>query len=85
MALVSDARLGLDALNALLDERNPADPGFAGRARAGLCREAKAAYFAQLSDSPERPIRPERLVKELRTVLPDDAVIVADPGTDEPR
>ena len=35
----------------------------------------------RLALSDERPIRPERVVHELRQALPDDAIVVADPGT----
>jgi acetolactate synthase I/II/III large subunit len=55
-------------------------PG-AGRAAAAAARAGKAAQFAKLSGSEERPIRPERLVAALQAALPEDAVVVADPGT----
>src|SRR3546814_3255283 len=45
---------------------------------------AKAAKFAryhQLAGSDERPIRPERVVRDLAELLPADSVVVADPGT----
>jgi acetolactate synthase I/II/III large subunit len=80
-AMVCDARLGLEALNAALDERKVSDTAFLGAQRTAAARAAKAAFFAELSSSAELPIRPERLIAELRRVLPDDAVIIADPGT----
>ncbi|NKC13592.1 MAG: thiamine pyrophosphate-binding protein [Gammaproteobacteria bacterium] len=80
-ALLADARLGLNALNVALDERGAVATTFDGKKRAGGARARKAAYFAELSASNDVPIRPERLVAELRAVLPDDAVVIADPGT----
>ena len=41
----------------------------------------KARSFRALTESGDRPIRPERIVADLRAVLPEDAVVVADPGT----
>ena len=81
VALISDARLGLQALNAALDSRGDTPGEFDGAARAAVCKASKAAFYAELSGSGETPIRPERLVAELQRVLPEDAVIVADPGT----
>jgi acetolactate synthase-1/2/3 large subunit len=81
-ALVGDARLTLAALNAQC-----AQLGLGGEKR-GTQRElvAKAkgekyAEFRKLAESAEAPIRPERLIAELQSVLPPEAVIVADPGT----
>ena len=81
VALVGDARLGLQALNRALEARGASELGFGGAERAGRARRAKADYFAELASSPERPIRPERVVAALQRILPDEAVIVADPGT----
>jgi acetolactate synthase-1/2/3 large subunit len=80
VAVCADARLALAALNRVLDgEQALAKHG--GAARAGVARARKWAAFETLSRSPETPIRPERLIADLRSVLDDDAVIVADPGT----
>ncbi|MBL8835098.1 MAG: thiamine pyrophosphate-binding protein, partial [Alphaproteobacteria bacterium] len=78
-AVVGDARLVLDALDEALGAVAPRDSGT--RAAVAAARRAKAERFAALAKSDEAPIRPERLVAELQAVLPDDAVIVADPGT----
>src|SRR5690606_18163239 len=37
--------------------------------------------FGKLAAESVRPIRPERVLRELHRVLPRDAVVVADPGT----
>ncbi len=80
VAVHGDARLALAALNRVLDGRTDL-PGFGGAARAAKAKAEKAAAFAPLAESIERPIRPERLVAALRGVLDDDAILVADPGT----
>jgi acetolactate synthase-1/2/3 large subunit len=80
VALVGDARLGLEALDqALARLPKSSSAGMAQRVRSAW--EAKWAAFLPLAQSDEVPIRPERLIAELRRVLPDDAVVVADPGT----
>ncbi len=81
VGLVCDARLGLDALNAALRKRGVADTNFQGKQRAQAAKCEKAKFFAELSNSSETPIRPERLIADLQKVLPEEAVIVADPGT----
>jgi len=81
VGLVCDARLGLEALNAALRKRGVADTNFQGKQRAQAAKCEKAKFFAELSNSSETPIRPERLIADLQKVLPEEAVIVADPGT----
>ena len=49
---------------------------------AQLPKRKKFAIFDELAAGPMKdPIRPERLVADLNAVLPDDAVVVCDPGT----
>jgi len=79
-AVLGDARLALAAFNRALDSGKSL-PNFGGAARAAKAKAEKAAAFASLAASAERPIRPERLVASLRRVLDDDAIVVADPGT----
>jgi acetolactate synthase-1/2/3 large subunit len=79
-AMLADAQPALAALNHALDARRDL-PRFGGAGRALRARAEKAAAFAPLAASSERPIRPERLVAALRNVLDTDAVVVADPGT----
>ena len=81
VALVSDIRLALAAVNAALDTRDAPPTQAAGAARAAAAREAKFAAFRPLATSDDRPIRPERVVADLNAVLPEDAIVVADPGT----
>ena len=79
-AIQGDARLSLEALAAVL-------PGGAGRAgeldAAFVSRQKreKFAAFDALAKSEDKPIRPERVVAALQAALPDDAILIADPGT----
>lgn len=79
VAVVGDARLALEALTKALKGHKSANSD--GIARVAAAKAAKRARFHELSASDEAPIRPERLIADLRAVLPDDAVVVADPGT----
>jgi acetolactate synthase-1/2/3 large subunit len=76
--VVGDARLALDKLaDALGAKRNGGDAA----KRVAAARAAREAAFLELANSNAAPIRPERLVKTMAELLPEDAVIVADPGT----
>ncbi len=79
-ALAGDAKLTLAALAAELD-RIEAKPRAWGREAVAAAKREKFAAFRPLAESAERPIRPERIVAELNRLLPNEAVIVADPGT----
>ncbi|ANN68335.1 thiamine pyrophosphate-binding protein [Bordetella bronchialis] len=83
VGMVGDARLALEALNAEVAARLAHRPAGAtdGAVLAGKARAARAAQLESLASSTERPIRPERVVKTLNRLLPDDAVVCADPGT----
>jgi acetolactate synthase-1/2/3 large subunit len=83
VGLVGDARLALEALLAELEPRVHGRRADAvdGAVLAGKARASRAAQLDALAASTERPIRPERVVKTLNQLLPDDAVVCADPGT----
>lgn len=82
-AIVSDARLALDALYAYLcvHVSRRARSDFDGAALVARARRAKFDAFRKLAAENSRPIRPERVLAELSAVLPHDAIVVADPGT----
>ena len=80
VAVVSDARLALAALNAGLANRDT-PPGFGGAAAVAPYKARKWEAFRALSNSGDRPIKPERTIAALRAVLDDDAIVVGDPGT----
>jgi acetolactate synthase-1/2/3 large subunit len=82
-ALVGDARLVLEALHVHLVSHAPRRErtDFDGRSVVARARKAKFDAFHKLASEPARPIRPERVLADLHRVLPDDAIVVADPGT----
>jgi len=80
VAIISDARLALKAMNGELARRN-AGQAYGGAERAARARAEKREAFMALADGDDQPIRPERVVRVLSGLLDDDAVVVADPGT----
>ena len=78
VAILGDAKLALRALLDALPDRGAASDGRALVARA---KASKFERFHRLAREDARPIRPERVVRELAALLPDDSVVVADPGT----
>lgn len=78
--LCADARLALGALNRLLADSGETR-GFGGAALAQAAWEAKRKAFLPLARDDRAPLRPERVIEALNTLLPADAVLVADPGT----
>lgn len=83
VGIAGDAKLALAALLAAVDTKLGEETRPAAAAKAAVA-EAKAAKFARyraLAESTDRPIRPERVVRDLAEILPEDAVVVADPGT----
>ena len=79
-ALIGDARL---ALATLLDDLPVTRPAARWNAaeRVGRAKREKFARFQSLAVSNSMPIRPERIIAELQTALPPEAVLVCDPGT----
>ncbi|MBV8602536.1 MAG: thiamine pyrophosphate-binding protein, partial [Candidatus Eremiobacteraeota bacterium] len=77
--VVGDAKL---ALEALIEELGPCKASRDdAEARVRRARAEKFAAFDELAASDATPILPERFVRELQHVLPEDVVVVADPGT----
>jgi acetolactate synthase-1/2/3 large subunit len=77
VALVSDAKLTLGALNeALATVKRPLEASAVERAQ-----EQKFAKFHALAESNDKPIKPERVVAELAQALDADAIVIADAGT----
>ena len=79
VALVSDARLALQALNAELEKRTV--EGFGGAAWIAPAKATKWRVFSERAATADSPIRPERTIQTLRKLLDDDAIVVGDPGT----
>ena len=78
VAVEGDAGLALEALARALDGKSPGriDPAFVAAQKA-----QKFRAFDELATADAAPIRPERLVAALQAALPQDFVVVADPGT----
>jgi acetolactate synthase-1/2/3 large subunit len=82
VGLPADARRSLEALCDTI--RISGEPLPISRGAVAIVTEAKdekAQALASLSESRELPIRPELVIAELNKALPEDAIIVADPGT----
>ncbi|MEE2969289.1 MAG: thiamine pyrophosphate-binding protein [Pseudomonadota bacterium] len=81
-AIIGDAKLTLSALDACLAPKFEMPPARALNA-AFIAAQKKAKFdaFHNLAESDVTPILPERIVADLQAVLPDDAIVIADPGT----
>jgi acetolactate synthase-1/2/3 large subunit len=86
VGLVGDAQLTLSDLRAALKaQAHPLPPHNAARMVA--IRQAQSAWWATQQPkmvSNDKPIRPQRVIRTLQELLPEDTVIVADPGTATP-
>jgi acetolactate synthase-1/2/3 large subunit len=82
--LVCDAKLGLQALNEALSLRLAGEG--AAKWPKDLIPGLREKYMAGVEGltSDEIPIRPERFVTELRKAMPEDGIVVCDPGTPTP-
>jgi acetolactate synthase-1/2/3 large subunit len=78
IGIVGDAQKCLIQLTAALDPPHAGSEGWLNRVDE-LVSDWRE-LIEPLRNSDERPIRPERLCKELTEVLPDNAVLVADTG-----
>ena len=76
LRLKGDAKLTLQALLKGLSGRRGANPKMEERIRTAL--QSKDPGIAEVESSNASPIRPERLCADIRTVLTDDTIIVAD-------
>lgn len=84
VGVVADLRLALAEVNRLLDARKDGTGSFGGADLAADIRRRKFERFETLATSDAAPIRPERVIAALQRVLPEDAVILSDPGTSCP-
>ncbi len=84
VGVVADLRLALAAANRVLDARPEGAALFGGAARVADLKARKFAAFNALAESDAAPITPERVIATLQSALPEDAVIVSDPGTSCP-
>ncbi len=84
VGVVGDLRLSLAEVNDVLDQRDQGADTFGGAAAVADLKNRKFEAFAKLAESDEAPLRPERVIATLQKLLPEDAVIVSDPGTSCP-
>ncbi len=83
VAMVGDALLALTLLNEAVSERIGQRPSGAadGRAITLAARAIKQKALLSLASELSTPIKPERVVEALNRLLPERAIVVADPGT----
>lgn len=82
LGLVGDCRIVLRQLIKALAGQTTFDlPSRLNVAAIARAKAEKRAAFMQLATSDDTPILPERVVHDLQAVLPEDAIVVADPGT----
>jgi acetolactate synthase-1/2/3 large subunit len=79
LGVVADAKLALGALAAIAKGRKHRSRG-AMREEIARGRRAFAENWAHQWSSDQYPMRPERILAELKNALPDDAYIVTDVG-----
>ena len=76
LSIVSDAKLFLEDLQEIGLQKV-----FNGTEDIKKSKESKWKNFYNIAKSSSLPIKPERIVSDLNSVLPDDCYIVADAGT----
>ncbi|MCL6285473.1 thiamine pyrophosphate-binding protein [Ruegeria sp. 2012CJ41-6] len=84
VAVVGDLQLALEEANAVLDNRGQGGEGFGGATAVAEKKARKFETFERFARTTDGPIRPERVIKTLMEVLPEDATVVSDPGTSCP-
>lgn len=83
VSLWADARAGVGEILAVVRERRPASAAFRQDARVQEMGRARAEWLRGLEEgqaSDAVPIRPERLMKELREAIPREAAVFVDTG-----
>ncbi|MEO0829517.1 MAG: thiamine pyrophosphate-binding protein [Pseudomonadota bacterium] len=81
VGVVADLCLALEDANRVLDARGQGPATFGGAAAVEDLKARKFAAFDALAQCEDAPIRPERIVATLQELLPEDAILVSDPGT----
>lgn len=84
VGVVADLKLALAAANAALDVHEGALPQFGGAAKVADIKQRKFAKFDALAQSETDMVLPEHIIAAVNANLPEDAVVVSDPGTSCP-
>ena len=84
VGVVGDLLLSLEAVNRVLDARPPVDKSFGGAESVIDIKRRKFEIFDALAQSRDTPMRPERVISAMMKTVPEDAVIISDPGTSCP-
>ncbi len=84
VGVVGDLKLSLAAVNAELDKRDLSHIDYSGASSVADVKKRKFEIFSRLAQSADLPIRPERVIDAMMKVLPEDAVVLSDPGTSCP-
>jgi acetolactate synthase-1/2/3 large subunit len=84
VGVAADLRLALAAINAYLDGRPGDLPAFGAAARIADIKQRKFARFEALAASQTEQVLPEQIIRALNHNLPDNAIVVSDPGTSCP-
>lgn len=85
VALPGHAKLTLAALIKKLEARQDRSVQ-SGWGREAVCRakDIRRALFMKHAASNDVPIYPERIIAEMQKALPDDVIVISDPGTPTP-
>ncbi|UWQ43471.1 thiamine pyrophosphate-binding protein (plasmid) [Leisingera aquaemixtae] len=84
VGVAADLKLALAAMNAYLDGRPGDLPAFGAAAKIAGIKQRKFARFEALASSNTGQVLPEQIIRALNRNLPDDAIVVSDPGTSCP-
>ncbi len=84
VGVVGDLRFALAGLNDVLDGRERGAARFGGADAVADVKRRKFDRFRTIAEDRSAPIRPERVIAAMMDVLPEDAIVVSDPGTSCP-
>jgi len=84
VGVVADLKLALAEVNRVLDARGKGLLTFDGAAAVADLKARMFAEFDALAQSDALPLRPEAVIASLQSSLPEEAVVVSDPGTSCP-
>ncbi len=84
VGVVGDLRFALAGLNAALDRKGQGAGTYGGAAAVADAKRRKFDRFRTIAEERSTPIRPEWVIASMMDVLPEDAIVVSDPGTSCP-